>query len=98
VLTNEAPRLVDENYLEESLNYFTLQPNPATDEVMISVSDFSETSFMEVYDLIGTRITTIPVSSNEIPFNVSDFSSGVYFFQLKDGEEVLETKKLVVGD
>ena len=55
---------------------------------------------LKVYDVLGNEVATLvneekPVGSYEVTFDVSNLSSGVYFYKLTAGA-FTETKKMIV--
>ena len=55
---------------------------------------------LKVYDVLGNEVTTLvdefkPAGNYEIEWNTGEFSSGVYFYQLKAGN-FIETKKMLL--
>lgn len=75
-------------------------PNPAKDMTTIMVG-LKDASYFEVaiYNSIGQLMNTYKlngqVGTNEINVDLSNFSSGVYFYNVKVGSSVV-TKKLIV--
>jgi len=76
-------------------------PNPFNPSTKISFQ-IPELCFvsLKVYDVLGNEIKTLveketPAGSNEIEFDGSDLSSGVYFFQLR-ANNYIETKKMTL--
>jgi len=73
--------------------------NPLT-SIRYQVSGISQVS-LKVFDLLGREVATLvneekPAGTYEINVDGAGFSSGVYFYQLKAGNEFIETKKLVL--
>jgi len=55
---------------------------------------------LKVFDILGNEIATLvdeykPAGSYEVNFDVANFPSGVYFYQIKAGSFV-ETKKMLL--
>jgi len=53
-----------------------------------------------MFDVLGNEIVTLvneekPAGSYEVEFNAAEFTSGIYFYQLRAGNFV-ETKKMVL--
>lgn len=70
-------------------------PNPTNDKINISVSDNSKIKTIAVYNSLGKNVYSINnVMSNFI--DLSRFSSGIYFIQIKT-ESITETKKVIVN-
>ncbi len=71
-----------------------IYPNPAKDVVRLS-TDNSQQTTVRVYNVLGMMIEEIEINSNEIEINVSDYNSGIYFFNIQT-ENGNVTKKIVV--
>lgn len=76
-------------------------PNPFNPRTAIS---FQFTAFsdieLSIYDINGKKIVTLindnmPAGYHEISWNASNFSSGIYFYRLEAGNEMI-TKKMVL--
>jgi hypothetical protein len=81
-----------QSYLEKSI---TLYPNPATDKVMVSVSDASILiTGVEVYNVYGQLVNTLVVAENPLQINLSGLSSGMYFVRVMT-ENGIVTKNFV---
>jgi len=55
---------------------------------------------LKVYNLLGREVATLvneekPAGEYEVEFNADNLPSGIYFYQLKDGQYT-ETKKMVL--
>lgn len=76
-------------------------PNPFNPSTKISWhSPVSSWQMLKVYDVLGNNVATLvdeyrSAGNYETEFNASDFSSGIYFYQLKAGNFV-ETKKMIL--
>ena len=86
---------IAENTLNDSVSMY---PNPATNEVFISLSDKT----MDVYDISITNSLgqvlqkkTNIANSAQTSINVSGYSAGIYFVTIQAGKSTA-TKKLVV--
>jgi hypothetical protein len=60
----------------------------------------SEFVTLKVFDVLGNEVATIvneekPAGSNEVDFNASLLSSGIYFYTISAGNFV-ETKKMIL--
>jgi len=62
-----------------------LYPNPATDQLIISLDDRLPGSEAKLYDLGGRLLKTIRITSTEQPINVKSLSAGMYVIRFKDG-------------
>ena len=70
---------------------FTIYPNPTNNRVTIVISKITEFEKINIVDFGGTLIKSIPVNSNQISIDVSDYAKGVYLINY--GESV---RKIVV--
>ncbi len=78
-------------------------PNPFNPETKIRF-DITKTSnvSLKVYDSMGREIATLinnqtaPVGTNEVTFNASNLSSGVYFYTLSSGDFKMTKKMLLM--
>jgi hypothetical protein len=91
-----APTSINENELAGVLT--TIYPNPAKEELAISISGVKTLPLqIEVIDLSGRVLNTRSYTSKEINdnINVSNFSNGVYFLRIKN-ENGFKAIKFVV--
>ena len=76
-------------------------PNPFNPSTKISwQSPVSSWQTLKVYDVLGKEVATLVneyrnAGSYDIDFDATQFTSGIYFYQLKAGEFV-ETKKMLI--
>jgi hypothetical protein len=61
-----------------------------------------ETGFvtLKIYDILGREVTTLVneelnTGSHHVNFNASNYSSGIYFYQIK-AEGFIQTKKMIL--
>ena len=78
------------------LNEMQLQPNPASDNVQISVSALQAGSLLEVYDLTGKVVVQSPAAAST-SLDISAWHSGLYFVKLTQPNGNATTQKLVVN-
>ncbi len=91
--SNETPNsfLLAQNY-----------PNPFNPSTKISwQSSVSSWQNLKIYDMLGNEVATLvneykPAGSYEIVFNASELSSGIYFYQLTSGSQVLSKKMMLI--
>ncbi|MEO8233943.1 MAG: M4 family metallopeptidase [Flavobacterium sp.] len=70
---------------------FNLYPNPVENMLNISVIDNRKATY-RIYNMIGQDVKSGNLNQNEI--NVSNLESGLYIFEVNDGEKTI-TKKFV---
>lgn len=72
----------------------TLTPNPANDKVTISSTE--NTTSIEIYNVAGTKILDLKnMNSTKNEINVSNFSAGIYYFNVKTNEGT-SVQKLII--
>lgn len=78
-------------------NDFLIYPNPASEFVFIS-SEYKEIEHVEVIitDVLGKTCIRIPTCESkykpQAKLDISDFSQGIYFIQVRAGEKMYQTK------
>ena len=65
---------------------YNIYPNPAEDVVKLSVVN-AKPSVLKIYNVVGMMVEEIEINSDEVEIDVSDYNSGIYFFNV-DGEVV----------
>jgi len=76
---------------------FSIYPNPAQ-ETFTFQDEEGSVEFFEIYSLDGKLIRTIPIqTTGNNTVDVSEFANGNYYLVLREGENTLGTKKLVVS-
>ena len=70
-------------------------PNPASEEIKV-ISNQCSVSGVEVFNLLGDRIYSFPITDNRSPItiNIADFPNGVYMVKVKT-EKGMEVSKFV---
>ena len=76
---------------------FTVFPNPGKDKkIQLNYAYFNETnSVLEISTVLGQVLKTIPITQEKTALNLSEFSSGLYFFTLKNDFSQV-TKRVVI--
>lgn len=70
---------------------FGVYPNPTSDYVRLS-NIGEQQSVLKVYNVMGMMVDEIEIDSNNMQINISDYKSGIYFFNI-NGEVVKVIKK-----
>ena len=76
-----------------SLDNISLFPNPASDNISISVSENSEVSF---YNLLGEKIKTVKVDKGVSSVNTSGFNDGLYVVRIESKGKTTTRKIRVI--
>ncbi|MEP0265205.1 T9SS type A sorting domain-containing protein [Dokdonia sp.] len=75
----------------------TLTPNPITDQSIVTINNPQNNTTIAFYNLLGQLISQEELTSNTTVINRSDFpSNGIYFYQIQQQGQVLETQKFIV--
>lgn len=75
---------------ENNLTSVEIYPNPANNFVKVS-SNGCQLTVVKIYNMLGMMIDEIEVNAKEIEINISDYNTGIYFFNI-DGEVVKVVK------
>ena len=70
-------------------------PNPANDQVRIESVNSIES--VRVYNMMGALVQTIPASSKIVNVNLSNYSNGVYFFNIRQSDGSVSNQRVVVS-
>ena len=83
-LCNYMPTGINETNSEKNISLF---PNPATDELIVSSSEFGVKS-IEIYNTLGEKVYTSAGTSQSTAetINVSKLSSGIYFVRVRTSD------------
>jgi|TARA_B110000495_G_C23019407_1_gene604470 hypothetical protein len=74
-----------------------LVPNPASQNVNINMSeiyDFNDIS-LEIYDMLGKKVSSIAQVGPNNNLNVSEFKNGMYFISIMKKGSLIKTSKLI---
>ena len=72
-----------------------IYPNPANDQVRVECANNIES--IKVYNMMGAMVQTIPASSKIVNVNLSDYSNGVYFFNIRQSDGKVSNQRVVVS-
>ncbi|MGD0712012.1 MAG: T9SS type A sorting domain-containing protein [Bacteroidales bacterium] len=103
IQTNKEGWMIDDisagiwESIKELDNVFplTIFPNPTSSEIQL-IGNQSSVNSIEIYNMIGERIYTLPFTDNRSPItiNISAFPSGMYFAKIKS-EKGVAVKKFI---
>jgi hypothetical protein len=82
--------------MSNTANNLRLYPNPASGTVTISLKNNSANAQVHITDMVGRGIYTDALNTTELSVNVSDWSNGMYFCTVYEGD-VRNTVKFVVA-
>jgi len=100
-----VPGTLAETKTAAPINYILEQnyPNPFNPQTSISFTiPKKQTVTLAVFDVLGKKIATLindeikTSGGHTVSFDASDLSSGIYFYELHAGEQVLMNKMMVI--
>ena len=72
-------------------------PNPATTKINFDLTDYSSHTYtVDIYNALGKMMTMETISQSRNSVNAENYDSGIYFYILKDNEEVKAKGKFIV--
>lgn len=91
ITTNVAKR-------HDNRSIATILPNPATHTATIyTTSDVESTnSSCILLDITGKQIRQLRLHGQSTLIDISDLPNGMYFYQIKQGQEIIQTDKLMI--
>jgi hypothetical protein len=83
---------------EEELLAINIYPNPATEQFIITLSNFSDAATLSIIDLVGkeTLHRKIPAGTTQVTIHTSSITKGVYLVKITSGNKVL-TRRIVIN-
>jgi hypothetical protein len=103
------PQVGSEFYIDDATNTgipsifgsndnVVVYPNPARNEITISISGTYQVNCTEVYDITGKLVGAYTIHNNLLTINTQSFNSGMYFYRLLDNTgNQLKTGKFTVS-
>ena len=82
---------VDEN----EVSYCKLYPNPANTQVRIEAENNIEN--VKVYNVLGALVEMVPANGKTVNVNLSQYSNGVYFFNIRQSDGTVSNQRVVVS-
>ncbi len=84
---------------KETKNTVRFFPNPAVNNITFEFKEEPpKGTTIQVFSFLGRQVANIPANSQRVSFQVTDFYSGIYVFQVRTPSgKVLETNKFQVN-
>jgi hypothetical protein len=87
----------EESLPDESVSIY---PNPASDNIFISLKSELKNPRVEIYSVTGEKIYSDALTSRQKTINIQKYASGIYFVKITSGSDGADmkalTKKIVV--
>ena len=78
------------------LSNIILSPNPITSISILSIPIEAEIDQLKIYNMSGILVKEITISTENYILNNTDFTSGLYFYQVSSLGKVIKTEKFIV--
>ncbi len=79
--------------VENAVADISIYPNPSLGNVTVQLSDNIDIgSELDIYNLVGQKISSAIVQRSQFELNISSFSKGVYFIKVNDGKNRIIAK------
>jgi hypothetical protein len=80
----------------EESNAVQIYPNPVEDVIHVSIEN-NTLNNIEIYlfDIFGRMLDIQRIIDKKTAINMSSFSAGVYFLQIKEGNRIIKSSKIV---
>ena len=74
---------------------FSIYPNPAKDEIFISLQNTNTVAKVEIFDVTGRVVFSTANYTSNLPVNISTLSNGIYTLKvMKEGKQM--AKKIII--
>ena len=79
-------------------NQVTIYPNPCNTNINLRIINHNVTTNCElrIYDLLGCEAMYSSVTNHQLTITIGDLKSGMYFYKVISGDDVIGTGKLIV--
>jgi hypothetical protein len=91
IATNNITGISD---LYSDNNYFSVYPNPAKDEVLVSIESNNQ-STIKIYNLVGSLIKTESANGSSTHINLSDIPNNLYIIEVSSGNKIGRQKFVI---
>ncbi len=72
-----------------------IYPNPTSGNVRVMAGSNIES--VKVYDMLGALVAFVPANGTSVDVNMSQFSNGVYFFNIRQSDGTVSNQRVVVN-
>lgn len=90
---------INETAVKSKENIIKVYPNPANDKLFISTSAFDpkDRFRIELYSVLGTKLSETEMRSELSGIDLSEFASGIYFVALKRNGQTISYEKFIIA-
>lgn len=94
-VVSNMPLSIDETELD--ISAFKIFPNPIDSALQHSVNiSAPKATEINIYNIVGSKITTIKKTSEPYILPITNLKSGIYFIKVTSENRTIETKKLII--
>jgi len=86
--------IIESAIAEKATIEVNVYPNPATNYVVIENVEFATVS---IYNIIGSLVTTINSTQNELNVDLTNFRKGTYLITIQKGNQLVTKKVSVIN-
>lgn len=84
---------------ESEINILRIYPNPFNSSATIQLNNKVDNAELIIFDLLGQKLKAINhISEGKVVINRENFSNGIYFIRLTQGNKLISTGKLIITD
>ena len=69
-----------------------IYPNPATEELTLFLPNSTSPKEVNIYNTLGKKVVAFDTSEEKTDLNISKLASGVYMFEVRDGNKISRQK------
>ena len=80
---------------ESQTDLCKLYPNPASTNVRVEANNDIES--VKVFNVLGALVETVPANGKTVSVNLSQYSNGVYFFNIRQSDGTVTNQRVVVS-
>ena len=80
---------------ENEAGFCKLYPNPASTNVCIQAQN--DIQSVKVYNVLGAMVQNITANGTTVNVNLSEYSNGVYFFNIRQSDGTVSNQRVVVS-
>lgn len=89
VLTTDINKI----YIGNQVNVY---PNPIKEVLNVDLKLLKENTLIEIYDSVGKLVFNKKIGNLKSSFSLHHLESGIYFYRILAGEQLLKTDKIVI--
>lgn len=93
--SNESCATIPSSVLEFSTDNISIFPNPARENIHISVPNVKKPLNLSIFDITGKVLKSFKITDKSMDINVLDLQKGIYLIKIYDNQSII-SKKLII--